>query len=202
MITLAIETATGFCSVALNDGKKLYFKQNSAPSMQSENLFSMIIEILDEAQLKISDLDTIITSNGPGSFTGIRIGVSAVRGMKIALDKVKIIGLSSLVTLAYCASKKTNIIAAINAGRGDLYIQKFSPDMKEISAISVINENQLDHEAIGYELVANNPSNKNLQINASTIIKLVEEHPFLLNNPPPFPLYIKPADAKKPSAKN
>jgi tRNA threonylcarbamoyladenosine biosynthesis protein TsaB len=96
-IILHIETATTNCSVSVaEDGKLLAVKEQDTPNYShSEQLHVFIDEVLHVASLKITDLDAISVSKGPGSYTGLRIGVSAAKGLCFALD----IPLLSLPTL-------------------------------------------------------------------------------------------------------
>ncbi|MCL5737292.1 MAG: tRNA (adenosine(37)-N6)-threonylcarbamoyltransferase complex dimerization subunit type 1 TsaB [Bacteroidetes bacterium] len=98
---LAIETATRACSVALIDGEEILGELSLyVPRVHVERLVIMINNLLDNLHLKHSDLDAIAVSNGPGSFTGLRIGLSVAKGIAFALNK-KIIAVPTLDAIAF-----------------------------------------------------------------------------------------------------
>ncbi|MFC3563052.1 tRNA (adenosine(37)-N6)-threonylcarbamoyltransferase complex dimerization subunit type 1 TsaB [Pedobacter jamesrossensis] len=85
---LQIETATAVCSVALSiDGKTVSVKEESGQNLHASNLTLFIEELMIASKLELKDLDAIAISKGPGSYTGLRIGVSTVKGLCFALDK-------------------------------------------------------------------------------------------------------------------
>ncbi|GGI28571.1 tRNA (adenosine(37)-N6)-threonylcarbamoyltransferase complex dimerization subunit type 1 TsaB [Pedobacter mendelii] len=85
---LQIETATAVCSVALSiDGKAIVVKEESGLNLHASNLTLFIEEVMFASKLELKDLDAIAISKGPGSYTGLRIGVSTAKGLCFALDK-------------------------------------------------------------------------------------------------------------------
>lgn len=87
-VILAIETATKMCSVALSRGEELLaIKEEGGEYSHAENLNGFIQEVLDKANLKLSTIDAIAISKGPGSYTGLRIGVSTAKGLCYSLNK-------------------------------------------------------------------------------------------------------------------
>ncbi len=106
-LILCLETATKSCSVALaKDGDLLHFKNEvSEKYSHSEQLTLFIESILREQGIALVDLDAIAVSKGPGSFTGLRIGVSSAKGLCYALDK-PLISVSTLEAMASGIQKK------------------------------------------------------------------------------------------------
>ena len=87
-LILAIETATSVCSVALaRDGSFLSIRETTSPNAHSSILTILIEELFREAALRYCDLDAIAVSMGPGSYTGLRIGAAAAKGLCYGLDK-------------------------------------------------------------------------------------------------------------------
>lgn len=85
---LLIETATPICSVAIAiDGIVTVIKESSEPNSHSAKLSVMIRDILETANIPYSELDAVCVSSGPGSYTGLRIGVSTAKGLCYALEK-------------------------------------------------------------------------------------------------------------------
>ena len=106
-LILCLETATKSCSVALaKDGDLLHCKNEiSEKYSHSEQLTLFIESILSEQGIALVDLDAIAVSKGPGSFTGLRIGVSSAKGLCYALDK-PLISVSTLEAMASGMQKK------------------------------------------------------------------------------------------------
>jgi tRNA threonylcarbamoyladenosine biosynthesis protein TsaB len=99
-LILNIETATGVCSVALaRNGRLIGMKESAAKNSHSSVLTVFMEEVIREAGIALSDLDAVAVSEGPGSYTGLRIGVAAAKGLCYALDK-PLIGMSTLLTMA------------------------------------------------------------------------------------------------------
>ena len=107
-LILCIETATRSCSVALaKDGNLLQFKEEvSEQYSHSEQLTLFIESLLKEQGIALSDLDSIAVGKGPGSYTGLRIGVSTAKGLCYALDK-PLIGISTLEAMASGMEKQS-----------------------------------------------------------------------------------------------
>ncbi|NBS19494.1 MAG: tRNA (adenosine(37)-N6)-threonylcarbamoyltransferase complex dimerization subunit type 1 TsaB [Flavobacteriia bacterium] len=100
-IILHIETATKNCSVALSrSGEMIALEEHYAQNYShSEQLHDFILKVLRQAQTKISELDAVAVSKGPGSYTGLRIGVAAAKGICFAQD-LPLIAINSLQILA------------------------------------------------------------------------------------------------------
>lgn len=129
-ILLHIETATTNCSVGISrNGEVVALKQqNDANYSHAENLHLFIIEVLKEAGYTPGELEAIAVSKGPGSYTGLRIGVSTVKGMCFALDK-PLIAIDTLEILArqYVVEDSSNdfIVPLIDARRMEVYSAVF-----------------------------------------------------------------------------
>ncbi len=100
MLVLAIDTCLDACSVALvRDGETLAAKSDIMQRGQAERLAPMVREIMQDARADFDQLDRIAVTTGPGSFTGVRVGLSFARGLALALAK-PCIGVSTLEALA------------------------------------------------------------------------------------------------------
>ncbi len=97
---LNIETATGICSVTLAvDGKDIHTKCSNKKNAHAENITLFSEHVVQQSGLTFSDLDAVAVSMGPGSYTGLRIGVSTAKGYAYALDK-PLIALNTLEAMA------------------------------------------------------------------------------------------------------
>lgn len=120
---LNIETATTNCSVSISkEGKVLFLKEdNNLQYSHAESLHVFISEILKQANILPSQLDAIAVSKGPGSYTGLRIGVSAAKGLCYALDK-PLISVNTLQSLAHQVEvNDAVIIPMLDARRMEVY---------------------------------------------------------------------------------
>ncbi|NAY92817.1 tRNA (adenosine(37)-N6)-threonylcarbamoyltransferase complex dimerization subunit type 1 TsaB [Muricauda sp. JGD-17] len=132
---LNLETATTNCSVCVSDGDKvLSLKENNAVNYShSEQLHIFIKEAVEEASLSFSDLDAIAVSKGPGSYTGLRIGVSSAKGLSFSLD-LPLISVPTLESMAHQvkALEGEIIIPVLDARRMEVYSAVFNGDYEEI----------------------------------------------------------------------
>lgn len=126
MRILAVDTATKSCSVALTDGEHLLAEINLvSPKTHSRHLAGMIREACRFAGLAVGDMDAYAVVKGPGSFTGLRIGVSTVKGLAEAASR-PIIGISALQALAEQAAAATSLVCPlIDARRGQVYFSTY-----------------------------------------------------------------------------
>lgn len=130
---LAIETSTPVCSVALGKGSRsIIEKRMEGRSVHSERTFEFIKELLDRHELKVKDLDAVLFSNGPGSYTGLRIGASAIKGLLFQQD-VPLYTLPTLLSFSipFLEKNPPAIHAVIDARRQHLYHQKVKRSLDE-----------------------------------------------------------------------
>src|SRR5271166_474729 len=120
MRVLAIDTALDACSAAvldLNRGGVIASETLAMTRGHAEALMPLIARVMDQAEVEFGELDRIAVTTGPGSFTGLRVGISAARGIALATGKPAI-GLSTLAGLAaplIAEDDSTNVVAAIDA---------------------------------------------------------------------------------------
>ena len=141
-LILNIETATKVCSVSLaNDGIEVMTKEmKSEKFSHSENLNLFIEAIFNETEYTIKDIDAIAVSKGPGSYTGLRIGVSTAKGLCYGLD-VPLIAIDSLEAVAYLALQNPDnfkynfIIPMFDARRMEVYSAVYDNDLLMVEDI-------------------------------------------------------------------
>lgn len=101
MKILAIESSAGPASVCISDGERILYEGYSNVGLtHSRTIMPMVEQALRLTSMNIGDFDALAVANGPGSFTGVRIGVSAVKGMALGADK-ECVGVSTLEAMAY-----------------------------------------------------------------------------------------------------
>ncbi len=140
---LAIDASTEACSVALQvngafSNSKVYSRYDLCPQSHSLRLLPMVDEVLKEAGIKLSQCDGLIFGRGPGSFTGVRIGVGVAQGLAFSAE-LPVVGVSSLQAMAQLAfmqgkvkGQDASVIAAIDARMGEVYNGYFMLDENNI----------------------------------------------------------------------
>jgi len=145
---LNIETATKNCSVALaKEGKTILCKEIAEEGYShAERLHVFIEEIIKEAGITFQDISAIAVSQGPGSYTGLRIGVSAAKGLCFALD-IPLIAVDTLQVLASQAKVSNGlIIPMLDARRMEVYSAIFTPNFENKRGVQaeIITENSFE----------------------------------------------------------
>ena len=156
---LAIETATPICSVALGENEEITVEiSTNIPQSHSSLINNQIREALTKANKKLKDLKAIAVSLGPGSYTGLRIGLSAAKGFSYALN-IPIIGIPTLQSMTKQAVDQLNnedafYIPMIDARRGEVYTGVFDQHLNETvpSQAHILNGQSFD------KLTQNRPS--------------------------------------------
>lgn len=142
MKLLALDTALDACSAAvveMRDGMPVVLAERHLPMSRghAEALMPMVEAVMAEAGASFSALDRIAATIGPGTFTGVRIGLAAARGLALAADR-PVIGVTTLEAIAANAAEpganpsRHPILVAIDARRGELYLQSFSPELEPL----------------------------------------------------------------------
>lgn len=126
MTILLLETATPVCSVVLErDGKAIAERHSTEPNAHSSKLAIFIDELFKESEVKINELDAVCVSSGPGSYTGLRIGVSSAKGICYALGipLLAIPTLQNMAELYFARNKEYNglVCPMIDARRMECY---------------------------------------------------------------------------------
>ncbi len=125
-LILAIETAGRAGSVALARGSNIVSSaEGNAAESHSISLLETIEGILQQVSLKLSDIDLFAAACGPGSFTGLRIGLATTKALAVCTGK-KCVGVSTLAAIAHTAGESEHTIALLPAGRGELFAQLFA----------------------------------------------------------------------------
>jgi len=166
---LNLETATTNCSVSIaKEGELMVLKEhNSANFSHAEQLHVFIQEALEEAALQITQLNAIAVSKGPGSYTGLRIGVSAAKGLCFALN-IPLISIPTLTSMAI-QRKDTDasfVIPVLDARRMEVYSTVFNQKNEEVrgTEAEVINEDSFEeYEKQGKVLILGSGAEKCLE---------------------------------------
>ena len=125
---LALDTSTEACSVALQLGSEILTLDEVCPQQHSKRILPMVQQLLSEAGISLAQLDGIVFGRGPGSFTGVRIGVGVTQGLAFGAD-IPVYGVSTLAAMAQAAARlhsASQVIAAIDARMAEVYIARFA----------------------------------------------------------------------------
>lgn len=145
---LSIETSTAICSVAIHkEGKLMANSDLYLEKSHSNSLTPLIEQLLHHCDLKMSDLNAIAVSSGPGSYTGLRIGLSTAKGLSYALEipLISISSLDSMTTQVLNFHKADNsiYIPMLDARRMEVFYKVSDEDLLELEVMSnlIIEEN-------------------------------------------------------------
>lgn len=186
MKILAVDTSALTLSVALTEDKKPVAQTTlNTGHTHSETLLPALERLMDFASWKVSDIDLFAVSEGPGSFTGVRIGVSFIKGL--AFGGKKCVGVSTLEALAYNLLGFKGIISPVmDARRGQFYNALFISDGKTITRLSedrAISAEELEKElekysdtsvylcGDGYEIARKMLKNENIEDTPEALLK-------------------------------
>lgn len=123
MRILAIDTATEACSVALGLDDTTLSHFELCPREHTQRILPMVRDILNQGAVNLSDINVLAFGRGPGSFTGVRIGIGIAQGLALGAE-LPMVGVSTLATMAQGAFRKngaTRVLAAIDARMGEVY---------------------------------------------------------------------------------
>ena len=138
---ILIETSTALCSTALvEDGSIVAYKESTTPRAQASLTAPFVKEMLDERGIGVRDCDAVCVSKGPGSYTGLRVGVSTAKGLCFGAG-IPLIAVGTLDTLVYQAAAEgllppccRYVVPMVDARRMEVYSAVFSPDGRQLTA--------------------------------------------------------------------
>ncbi|WP_421854803.1 tRNA (adenosine(37)-N6)-threonylcarbamoyltransferase complex dimerization subunit type 1 TsaB [Oricola sp.] len=145
MLTLAIDTAANFCSACLHDsetGGMLAAEERDIGRGHAEQLIDVVGTVLQSSGKSFDDIAKIAVAVGPGSFTGIRVGVAAARGFGLALG-VPVAGVTTLEALHHdvrAMEAKGAVTVAVRGGRGQVFMQSFGAGGEAVSQAAAVDE--------------------------------------------------------------
>jgi len=178
LLILSFDTSAAQCAAALVYGDRVLAQKSEAMTKgQAERLFPMLEEVLAAGGKIWGDLDRIAVCTGPGNFTGVRISVSAARGLALSLD-IPAVGISAFEALAFGSEGNTSVV--MDARRGQVYRQEFRDGM----AIGV-PEREIADEVPEPQVID--------PVAVATLAMRA------LDGVKPSPVYLRPADAALPS---
>ncbi len=137
---ILIETSTALCSVALaEDGRIVAYKESETPRAQASLTAPFVKDLLDERGIGVHDCDAVCVSKGPGSYTGLRVGVSTAKGLCFGAG-IPLIAVGTLDTLVFQAAGEgllpegcRHVVPMVDARRMEVYTAVFTPDGRQLT---------------------------------------------------------------------
>ena len=137
---ILIETSTALCSTAIvEDGRIVSYKESETPRAQASLTAPFVDEMLKERSIKVKDCDAVCVSMGPGSYTGLRVGVSTAKGLCFGAQ-IPLLAVGTLDTLVWQAKDEgllpegcTAVVPMVDARRMEVYAAVFTPDGKQLT---------------------------------------------------------------------
>ncbi|WP_136657575.1 tRNA (adenosine(37)-N6)-threonylcarbamoyltransferase complex dimerization subunit type 1 TsaB [Nitratireductor sp. XY-223] len=212
MITLAIDTSARLCAACVYDAANSAVLGRAVEDIgrgHAERLFPVIGAALHEAGVSYRDLRRLGVSVGPGSFTGVRVGVSAMRGLALALS-CPIVGITAFEALILDVPKGRPVLIIQDARRGEVFVQLFDDEGRAANAPAALSFEAAAALAqsagaglygSGAPLVADTANGADLEILGDVAAADIASYARCAASKPPAgeapkPLYLRAADAK------
>jgi tRNA threonylcarbamoyladenosine biosynthesis protein TsaB len=209
---LAIESSTSDCSVALRQRGATCSEIRTIGRSQAEALIPAVGEALAASGIGWPAIDLIAVSVGPGSFTGLRIGIAAARGLALA-RRIPVIGIGTADLLAHAVAAERiagrTLLVAIDSKRDDVFVQPFSADRTPLAEIRALTPEQALDRHKGPLLVAGDAAGRFIGLrgdveaeillpDATTLAALAETRHRAGLGLPAHPIYLRPPDVSLP----
>lgn len=224
MIVLAFDTAQGALSVAVRDDDGVLASAFELRTRgHAEELMPAIETVLAEAALGFSDLDALAVTVGPGTFTGLRVGLAAARGLALARG-LPLVGITTLEAIAadVVVGDDEVVVASFDAKRGEVYVQSFDaglapltkPALVAVAEVGALLPHRklllvgtgtalLEEALHGFERrPADAPAQPRADIVARLALQRLAAHGVDAFRVAPTPLYIRAPDAKLPGGRD
>lgn len=199
MLMLAFDTSASTVSVAVLDEARVWsYQEREMERGHAEALMPMIQAVLDASKVSLKEIGGIAVSLGPGSFTGVRVGLAAARAFALALN-VRVYGVTTFEAWAYHVGKPAWVV--LDTKRDDYYAQFFDAEGKPTSEPSILSSEQLK-EKLPFDALGTGAEKLASEINCGLIQKISPiavsigrvalgrmDHPL-----PPDPIYLRDAD--------
>ena len=208
-LTLAFDTSAAHCAAALVWGDTVLTVQvEEMAKGQAERLMPLLEEVLAGAGKTWGDLDRLGVGTGPGNFTGIRIAVSAARGLALSLG-IPAIGVSSLEGMAFAPAQTGPVMAVLDARQGNVYYQIFNQGGAAHAAPSLCSKMDIPSGSPQgtLQIIGHNSQDIAARLGATSVDTAAHDTITAIariaaqrapDGSRPAPLYLRPADAAPP----
>jgi tRNA threonylcarbamoyl adenosine modification protein YeaZ len=216
MILLAVDTALDACAAAVlveeNGEERLFGETEVIGRGHAERLMGVIDRVIAAAAIRLAEVDVFAASIGPGSFTGIRVGVAAVRGFAVATGHpaIGVSSLDALATEAAAAVSGRPVVAVLDARKDEVYARPYDAGLAPLDAPKVLSRaaaatlaGGLGAVVIGSGAALLTAIDPSLTVAADrpfaaieTFARLARRRGGAAARPRPVPLYVRPPDAR------
>jgi tRNA threonylcarbamoyladenosine biosynthesis protein TsaB len=214
---LAFDCCTQACSVAvLADGRVLAQRAQAMGRGQAEVLMPMIQAVVAEAGLSWAEIGLVGVTVGPGTFTGLRIGLAAARGMAVAAG-LPVAGVTTTETVAHAVPEAERrgrtLLVAIDGKRADVFLQAFAEDLTPLGEPAALMPDDIARIYTGPLVLAGDAAHRLAEFCPDAVLSSAEitPNPVVLaglaarhycegRSLSPVPLYLRPPDVTLPSA--
>ena len=199
MLILALDTSANFVSVALLDETRVFaFTEEVMERGQAETLIPKIQYVLEQSHLTMRDVQGIAVSTGPGSFTGVRIGLACARALGLALN-VPVYGVTCFEAWNYHLNRPVKVV--LETKRGDYFVQSFDQNGIATDEPAILSADRL-RALLPFAAVGTGAEQLKQEISCESIVKISPTSVAIgrialsrTDNPkPPVPLYMREAD--------
>lgn len=199
MLILSLDTSSNYVSVALVDQTHTYgYLEEEMDRGQAESLMPMIQSVLQKAQKTMNDVNGVAVTVGPGSFTGVRIGLAAARAFGLALN-VPVYGVTCFEAWAYHLGRACKVV--LDSKRDDYFVQSFDADGNAVTEPAILSADALKAE-MPFIAVGTGAEALSEEIGCKSVVKISPIAVAVarialsrLDKPmPPNPLYMREAD--------
>lgn len=215
-LILACDTTQGACSVALYRDDILAAQLTPMRRGHAEALIPMLEAVMDDAGLSMAEIDRLAATNGPGTFTGTRVGLSAMRGLALALDR-PLKAYSSLHAMALAAETDGPVLVAVDARRSIFYAQGFNTArhtfgkpqaLSAAAALELMGDDAFGLIGTGAAVLREEAEKRGLQTHvmdapdwpqATYVAQMAAQDKDWDAPPLPSPFYLRPPDATLPN---
>lgn len=204
MISLLIDTSISIPTIAIiKDEEVLYRYHEKIASDMSAKILPIIDEGLKNTNIELKDINKIFVVNGPGSFTGVRIGVTIGKTIAYSLNK-EVVPLSSLEFMSSIETDKKYIIPMIDARRGNVFGAVYDNNLNCIKKDSLINKEELVKNIDDNYLLVSYDNIENSKVPNQNLIKVINKHinDVGVNTHDLKPNYLKLTEAEENRLKN
>lgn len=205
MNILALNTSFSNSDVAIKFGEERKFVSLDSNAKHSENILVCVDDLLSKNNHKIQDIECVGVVVGPGSFTGIRIGVGLVKGMYLAKSDIKLVSICSLDLMAHIFVKNGNkeeFWCVLDALSGNIFVCKYDclgNRLTEPEMLNVENINKVNGVVVGLESETISLCNNFVQFSAENLLSFVETKENVgefVNENELLPLYLRKSQAE------
>ncbi len=154
MNILSLDTSTDVLSIALKCDKSYEERLVWGNFSHSEDLLNEILSLLGRADLTLKDLDLLIASKGPGSFTGLRVGIASLKGIRAGSD-AKLVTIPTLEAMAYALKGLSEhpVLPCIDARKGRFYFALYDSNGNELAEVKDSDVDRVEEDIQAYEKV-------------------------------------------------